>query len=409
MNHETIISVDHLSKAYRLYQKKSDRVKEAISLRGKKYYQPFYALRDISFTVQRGETLGIIGTNGSGKSTLLKILSGVVTPTEGAVRVDGRISALLELGAGFNPEYTGLENIALQGTMMGYTEREMAVKREEIIRFADIGAYISQPVKNYSSGMFARLAFAVAVNVEPEVLIVDEVLSVGDMRFQMKCMHKMKELMSHGTTVLFVGHDINAVRRFCSRGIWIHKGRLMADGDIETVSAQYTDFLKLGAEDLLISEKAEPGLEIEEEKPFVFKEGIAEIIGFQMNTPSRRDIDLVKLSEPVQIEVTYDVYDPQVPDPVLGIAILGIDDDYYCGLNTLLDGVEIPWKYGRNRVVLNYYHGIRATGGKYYFDCALYDKTATVSIHYHKQIKTFSVINDYVGEGRTIIPHRWEK
>ncbi|MDF3003986.1 MAG: transporter [Oscillospiraceae bacterium] len=239
MNQETIIAVSHLSKAYRLYQKKSDRVREAISLRGKKYYQPFYALHDISFTVRRGETLGIIGTNGSGKSTLLKILSGVVTPTDGTVKVDGRISALLELGAGFNPEYTGLENIALHGTMMGYTEQEMAVKREEIIRFADIGAYINQPVKNYSSGMFARLAFAVAINVEPEILIVDEALSVGDAFFQNKCYRKLEQLRSRGITVLFVSHDTAAVKQLCSRVLWIERGEQRALGDAAEVCAMY--------------------------------------------------------------------------------------------------------------------------------------------------------------------------
>lgn len=234
-----VIAVSHLSKAYRLYEKKSDRLREAFSWTGKKYHKQFYALNDIDFTVARGETLGIIGTNGSGKSTLLKIISGVVTPTEGTVTVNGRLSALLELGAGFNPEYTGLENISLNGTMMGFTEEEMGQRTEEIVRFADIGDYIRQPVKNYSSGMFARLAFAVAVNVEPDILIVDEALSVGDAFFQNKCFRKMEQLKEKGITILFVSHSIPTIKQICSRTLWIEHGRQIAIGPSAEICAMY--------------------------------------------------------------------------------------------------------------------------------------------------------------------------
>lgn len=236
---EHVITVSHLSKAYRLYEKKSDRLREVFSRSGKKYHKQFYALSDINFTVSRGETLGIIGTNGSGKSTLLKIISGVVTPTEGTVTVDGRLSALLELGAGFNPEYTGLENISLNGTMMGFTEAEMKQRTEEIVRFADIGDYIRQPVKNYSSGMFARLAFAVAVNVEPDILIVDEALSVGDAFFQNKCFRKMEQLKEKGITILFVSHSIPTIKQICSRTLWIEHGRQIAIGPSDEICARY--------------------------------------------------------------------------------------------------------------------------------------------------------------------------
>ena len=179
MNKE-VITVQNLTKMYKLYDNPMDRVKEALSARGRKRYKEHYALRDINFTVRQGETVGIIGTNGSGKSTILKIITGVLSPTEGSVRVDGRISALLELGAGFNPDYSGIENIYLNGTMLGFSRDEMTEKLDEIIEFADIGDFINQPVKTYSSGMFVRLAFAVAINIDPQVLIVDEALSVGE-------------------------------------------------------------------------------------------------------------------------------------------------------------------------------------------------------------------------------------
>lgn len=236
---DIVIKVEHIRKVYKLYDKKSDRLREAMSFSKKQYYSEFYALRDISFDVKRGETLGIIGTNGSGKSTLLKILTGVVAPSGGSYTVNGKVSALLELGAGFNTEYTGLQNIDLQGVMMGYTEEEMQTRREEIIRFADIGEYINQPVKNYSSGMFARLAFAVAISIEPEVLIVDEALSVGDVFFQSKCFRKFDELREKGTSILFVSHDIPSVRKMCSRVLWIEQGEQRMFGPCDDVCTAY--------------------------------------------------------------------------------------------------------------------------------------------------------------------------
>lgn len=234
-----VIRVEHLTKAYRLYDKKSDRLKEALHPLHKSYHTLHYALKDINFEVGKGETVGIIGTNGSGKSTLLKILTGVVAPTEGKVEVQGKISALLELGAGFNPDYTGIENIYLNGTIMGYTKEEMDKKISGIVAFADIGEFINQPVKTYSSGMFARLAFAVSINVEPDVLIVDEALSVGDVFFQNKCFRKFDELRDMGTTILFVSHDVESVKQLCSRVIWIEQGVQQMFGDSVAVCTEY--------------------------------------------------------------------------------------------------------------------------------------------------------------------------
>ena len=191
---ESVIQIQNVSKVYKLYENPIDRLKESLHPGGKKYHHDFFALRDISFDVKKGETVGIIGKNGSGKSTLLKIITGVLTPTMGTMNVSGRISALLELGAGFNPEYSGLENVYLQGTMMGYSREDMRERVPEILKFADIGEFINQPVKVYSSGMFIRLAFSVAINVEPEILIVDEALAVGDMSFQAKCMTAFKRM-----------------------------------------------------------------------------------------------------------------------------------------------------------------------------------------------------------------------
>lgn len=230
MNKDIAIKVENLSKVYKLYSAPIDRMKEALHPFKKNYHKEFYALNEVGFEIKKGQTVGIIGKNGSGKSTLLKIITGVLTPTTGKVTVNGRISALLELGAGFNPEYTGMENIYFQGNLMGFEREDMEAKVQEILDFADIGAFIDQPVKNYSSGMFARLAFAVAINVEPEILIVDEALSVGDMFFQAKCYNKFHDLQSRGVTILFVTHDMGSIIKYCQFGILINCGKVIGTG-----------------------------------------------------------------------------------------------------------------------------------------------------------------------------------
>lgn len=227
---EFAIQVEDVSKVYKLYEKPIDRLKESLSLTHENYHRDFFALNHISFHVKKGESVGIIGTNGSGKSTILKIITGVLTPTTGNVRVAGVISALLELGAGFNSDYTGMENIYMNGTMMGFSKKEMDEKLQDILDFADIGDFVYQPVKTYSSGMFVRLAFALAINVEPEILIVDEALSVGDVFFQSKCYRRMEEIRKNGTTILMVTHDMGSVIKYCDRVVLLNKGNFVAEG-----------------------------------------------------------------------------------------------------------------------------------------------------------------------------------
>lgn len=228
---DEIIKVEHISKLYRLYKRPSDRVLDAFHLAKKSSYTEHLALNDVSLSVRRGETVGIIGTNGAGKSTILKIITGVLSPTSGLITVDGRISALLELGAGFNPEYNGIENIYLNGTMIGFSKQEIDERLQDILDFADIGDYVYQPVKSYSSGMYVRLAFAVAINIDPEILVVDEALSVGDIFFQTKCFRKFETFKEQGKTILFVSHDLNSINRYCDRVLLLDKGTLRATGN----------------------------------------------------------------------------------------------------------------------------------------------------------------------------------
>lgn len=243
------IKVSQLSKMYKLYDKPIDRLKESLGFTRKILYHEHYALNDVSFEIKRGETVGIIGTNGSGKSTILKIITGVLNATEGNVQVNGRISALLELGAGFNMEYTGIQNIYLNGTMMGFTKEEIDKKLDSIVGFADIGEFVDQPVKTYSSGMFVRLAFAVAINIEPEILIVDEALSVGDVFFQAKCYKKFEDFKKEGKTILFVSHDLGSIGKYCDRVVLLNKGTKLCEGNPKEIIDVYKKVLVNQLED----------------------------------------------------------------------------------------------------------------------------------------------------------------
>ncbi|WP_277657171.1 ABC transporter ATP-binding protein [Seleniivibrio woodruffii] len=282
---EIAIRVENLSKVYRLYNRHADRLKEALHPLRRCYHKNFYALDNLSFEIKKGDTVGIIGKNGAGKSTLLKILTGVLTPSSGSVSVNGKVSSLLELGAGFNPQMTGIENVYLNGAIMGFSTEEMNAKIDEILSFADIGDFVYQPVKTYSSGMFARLAFAVAINVEPEILIVDEALSVGDVFFQTKCMAKMKAMVNKGITVLFVTHDIHAVRTFCSKAMYLENGRIIGFGDVEQLTSDYMRIQRdsansaLQSSELKISDMSDqPAIETQEAKSSEYS-GILDLSG----------------------------------------------------------------------------------------------------------------------------------
>ncbi|MEN9946247.1 MAG: hypothetical protein RLZZ293_633 [Pseudomonadota bacterium] len=248
-----VIEICNLSKIYKLYLSPIDRLKEALHFKHKTYHKEFFALKQINLQIKSGECLGVLGANGAGKSTLLKVITGITTPTHGEIKVRGRIIALLELGAGFNLEYSGLENIYFQANLLGLTTYEINSKLELIQNFADIGEFIYQPVKNYSSGMFARLAFAIAINLEPDILIIDETLSVGDIAFQNKCLRKISDIIALGITILFVSHDLQAINKLCNRVIWIKDGTLYQEGKCDVVINAYASFLNYGLETTSIS------------------------------------------------------------------------------------------------------------------------------------------------------------
>lgn len=390
------VEVNDLSKVYHLYNKSSDRLRETFSIKKKKYSKDHYALKNINLSIKHGESVGIVGTNGSGKSTLLKLITGVVTPTTGEIKTEGKIAALLELGAGFNPEYTGIENIYLNGTMMGYTEEEMEKRVPAIVDFADIGEFIYQPVKSYSSGMFARLAFAVSINVEPDILIVDEALSVGDTRFQVKCIDKMRELQESGTTILFVTHAIEQIKRFCTRAIWIKNGEVVEDGEASQVVDLYDNFMKYGERKI---EK------VDNDEEFKVPESSDYLAVIQKVTINK---NMFKSFEKLEIEITYDVYDEHMEDLQVGVAFYSLDRKIYVfGPNTNLDKFEVPQEPGRH-VVKYIVPGITLISGDYTVDVGIFNSGGIVNLDYKNNCEKFSVANEYFSEGMFYIEHQWE-
>lgn len=396
---ETVIEINHLTKKYDMYKKPSDRLKEALSPTRKVYHDVFYALNDVNVEVKKGEMIGFIGENGSGKSTILKIITGVLTPSEGEVKIEGNIAALLELGSGFNPEYSGYDNIFLNGMVLGYSREEMAEKVDDIINFADIGDHLYQPVKTYSSGMFVRLAFAVAINVDPDILIVDEALAVGDLEFQLKCMEKFTELRNAGKTILFVSHDVNAVRRFCDRVYWLKNGVVEAEGETMEITEDYENFLKKKSLKTVDRDNSTS----EEFSAY----DIVEVKSAELLDGDLQPLEIIEQDSKVVVKVTYNVKDDSIKKPVLGVAIRTVDNNYVCGLNTLLDEESIPWKKGENFFYLEY-EKMALLGGEYYFDVALFEENATVPLVYKTRYMTMFISGKYVGEGIVVLDHKWK-
>lgn len=342
----------NITKVYKLYEKPSDRMKEALGLTREKKYKEHYALKGIDLTIYQGETVGIIGTNGSGKSTILKIITGVLNPTGGTMEVNGRISALLELGAGFNQEYNGIENIYLNGTMMGFSEKEIDEKLQSILDFADIGDYVYQPVKTYSSGMFVRLAFAVAINIDPEILIVDEALSVGDVFFQAKCYHKFEEFKAMGKTILFVSHDLSSIAKYCDRVILLNQGDKLGEGAPKEMIDAYKQVL-VGqyvvkdestnlAMDASLQEAAAKAMEKEGSGQGINPElleygtGAARMVEYYVTDQNGTKTTAIIKGEEYSLHVKVNIME-DIPAPIFAFTIKNIHGTEITGTNTMIE------------------------------------------------------------------------
>lgn len=394
---EFAIKVKNVSKSYKLYSKPSDRLKEALHPFKKKYHTDFWALNDISFGIKKGEIVGILGTNGSGKSTILKIITGLLNPSSGSIEVNGKISALLELGAGFNHEYTGIENIYLNGTMMGLTKEDMDLKLDEILNFADIGDFVYQPVKTYSSGMFARLAFAVAINIDPDILIIDEALAVGDMYFQEKCYEKMKKMVNSGATILFVSHSLPAIRNFCQRAIWIEKGELMDIGRADIICDKYKQFIE-NKENVLpkvrLQEKTNPDEKLKNKI-------VLESISFNKKKYiTGEDIKITLKIKFREKNLKYGV----------GLIVYNTKGEIVTLFNTIRDDIELNQPYNEFTLIIENNDFL---SGKYFVSVPISDEMVMFPYDTNDFIEEFEIVNLKnklgmpVSEGHFRCKHSW--
>ena len=366
------IEVSHLSKVYKLYDRNRDRLKEALHLSKNINVREHYALNDVSLTVNTGETVGIIGTNGSGKSTILKIITGVLNPTAGDVRINGRISALLELGAGFNMEFTGIENIYLNGTMIGFSEEEIDARLQDILDFADIGEFVYQKVKTYSSGMFVRLAFAVAINIDPEILIVDEALSVGDVFFQNKCYRKFEEFKKQGKTILFVSHDLSSISKYCDRVVLLERGKKIGEGAPKEIIDMYKKVLvgQLDKEvntkksaDLSTGTKWKDKMQLNPNKD-EYGSGLAEFEDFCAYDNTGEITNTIIKGEEFTVKVKVRFFET-VQDPIFAVSFKNMQGTEITGTNTMFEKITTGTPGAGDVMVATFTQNMSLQGGEY--------------------------------------------
>ncbi|HKX00265.1 MAG TPA: ABC transporter ATP-binding protein [Bryobacteraceae bacterium] len=347
------IEFDHVSKSYPIYESPGDRLKELATFNRLEFHRNFWALHDVSFTAERGETFCVIGENGSGKSTLLQLVAGILQPSSGSIEVNGRVSALLELGAGFNPEFTGRDNVYLNGSILGFTTRQIDQRYKEIESFAEIGDFINRPVKTYSSGMAVRLAFAVAINVDPEILLVDEALAVGDLYFRQRCMRKVHELRARGITILYVSHALADVKALGDRALWLEQGRVVELGATDSVVSKYLAAMMEKDSAYLAHQKrperdrplvASQAPEIVERIPNIdhrYGDGRAEVLGIAVLDDRGRPLELLDPASRIVVRISVRAK-AEIAQPNVGFMVrnhLGVD---FAGTNTIREGCELP-------------------------------------------------------------------
>ncbi|HID97292.1 MAG TPA: ABC transporter ATP-binding protein [Thermodesulfobacteriaceae bacterium] len=390
MSQGNAVELTDVSKSFRLYQSPADRLKEAFHPFKRRYHTDFFAIKGISIAIPRGESWGIIGFNGSGKSTLLKVICGILQPTRGQVRVAGEISALLELGSGFNPEFTGRQNVFFAGALAGKGKREMERRFDEIVEFAAIGDFIDQPVKNYSSGMMVRLAFAVATNISPDILVIDEALSVGDAPFQHKSMAKIKSFQGD-CTIIFVSHDLNAVLTLCDRVIWLHQGRIVQTGPPREIIKHYTEAMYEGVDESGHSDGESAGAELPEtadvqERPGNFQSfgrGGAKILRTELISCSRGAVESVFGGEEVAVEVMIETFET-IERPIVGFTVknrLGMEIFGYNNLTVEKDCPQFP---GGEKVMVSFrFIWPHLVAGSYAITVAVADGTLEDHVQHH--------------------------
>ncbi|MEZ8695429.1 ABC transporter ATP-binding protein [Vibrio splendidus] len=394
-----VIKVNDISKCYLMYDNPKyrligpliNKVRKAIGINQNTYYKEHWALKDLNFGINKGDSVGIVGRNGAGKSTLLQMLTGTLTPTTGSIHIEGRVAALLELGAGFNPEFTGHENIYMNASILGLKKEEINNSYQSIVDFADINDFLHQPVKTYSSGMYVRLAFAIAANVKPDILIIDEALAVGDIRFQLKCLKHMNKLKQDGTTILFVSHSPEQVKRFCNKALWINNGNVKEIGSATEVCDKYNDYMYQidNTGDDTKEHSSTTGLP-------------AKILSTKLNS------DFIKTGDNLVLTIEYEVNDEVIDGLLVGAALYSSERKYLFGINTDLDNKEIVNVKGVHKI--DYIiPNLPLLPGSFSFDVGVMGEKSLVGFDYVTDASKFTVFNDYEGEGLITIEHEWSQ
>ncbi|UVM10368.1 ABC transporter ATP-binding protein [Pseudomonas protegens] len=414
------ISVSNLSKCYQIYDSPRDRLKQFVIPRlrrfvgctAKKYFREFWALKDVSFEVKRGETVGIVGRNGSGKSTLLQMICGTLSPEVGTIQTYGRIAALLELGSGFNPEFSGRENVYMNASVLGLTRDEINLRFDDIVAFADIGEFIEQPVRSYSSGMMVRLAFAVAINVEPDILIVDEALAVGDAAFQRKCMRKINELSDNGVTLLFVSHDIETVRKICSRAIYFNRGVMLGIGSAKDVCIEYERDLfgaakGIDAPSSKDADKAEqsecgaldPELLSVSEK--VYGDGRVQILDIEIKNEYKQKINV--LEPGIDVFISYRAKFLEFSEfPVFGMMLTNREGVCVFGTNTQGQILSARRYSAGDELIVKFHLTNNLGPGIYYLTCGVHSGEGSDGLIYLQRRMDVLMLKSIVSEGLNV-------
>ncbi len=409
-NNENAIEVRHVTKHFKVFFDKSNQLKERALFWKRNRFEERKVLNDVSFSIKKGEAVGLVGRNGCGKSTTLKLLTRIIYPNEGSIELNGRVSSLIELGAGFHPDMSGRENIYINASIFGLSKKEIDERLDDIIKFSELKEFIDNPVRTYSSGMYMRLAFSVAINVDADILLIDEILAVGDANFQAKCFNRLREIKQTGTTIVIVSHSLGQIEQICDRSIWIKDGHIEADGNPKDVHFKYLDFMNEERIAQTEAERADIEREtqrVKEERKKSSRTGDrrAEFTKVQMLNSLGEHCTTLRTGDPMTLNLEYTVHE-KVEDCVLGFAIMRSDGLWVYGTNTRIDR-KPNFNIDKNGSYKVKFNEINLLPGEYWCDVTI-EYGEGIPVDYYRQAIKFEVVSNVTDAGVVRLDHEWE-